>query len=232
MTNLSASDVAGLRIREARKTKNWRVRDLADHCAKAGFPHITATVITNLETRRRASREITVDELLAIAHVLGVPPLQLITPLSAGEQLEVVPGVRLDTLEAPAWIADDDAMRGPVRTAASFRPEDTERVLRWRTSPLTLVRQIRAIAAAVERAQRELADEGFRARYPHTAERNKDGITVLGIRLLHLLASLEAMEYEPPPLTGVMEILREHGVPASLAEGQEQADSEGYDDES
>ena len=71
----------------------------------AGAPQITPTVITNLETRRRKTREITVDEVLVLAHILEVPPLQLIVPQDAGEELEVVPGLNLDALAATDWIA-------------------------------------------------------------------------------------------------------------------------------
>ena len=217
---MSASDLAGVRIREARKAKGWRVRDLAAHCAKAGAPHITATVITNLETRRRVTREITVDELLAIAYVLDVPPLQLISPLGAGERLEIVPGTEMGALEAPGWIADDASVLGPVRMARDGRPEFTELLLRrrGRTSALTVIRQIREVAARIRR-------------YPGDTGYDRRTIPVLGERLLHLLESLAALGYEPPALPEVMEILREHGVPATLAEWRERADSEGDDDE-
>lgn len=105
MANFGASDLAGIRVRQARQRHNWTAKDLADRCAAAGAPQITPTVITNLETRRRKTREITVDEVLALAHVLDVPPLQLIVPEDAGEELEVVPGVNLDAVAAADWIA-------------------------------------------------------------------------------------------------------------------------------
>ena len=41
---------------------------------------------------------------------------------------------------------------------------------------------------------------------------------IFGVRLLHLLASLEALGYSRPPLDEVMGILARHGVPASLGE--------------
>ena len=92
MTTLSASDIAALRIREARQKRKWSVKDLAGHCKKAGFPRLTAAVITNLESRRRPGREISAEELLALALVLDVPPVQLLSPLNGDETLQVVPG--------------------------------------------------------------------------------------------------------------------------------------------
>jgi transcriptional regulator with XRE-family HTH domain len=105
MANLGASDLAGIRVRQARQRHNWTAKDLADRCAAAGAPQITPTVITNLETRRRKTREISVDEVLVLAHVLDVPPLQLVVPQDESEELEVVPGVNLDGLAAADWIA-------------------------------------------------------------------------------------------------------------------------------
>jgi transcriptional regulator with XRE-family HTH domain len=105
MANLGASDLAGIGVRQARQRHNWTAKDLADRCAAAGAPQITPTVITNLETRRRKTREITLDEVLVLAHVLEVPPLQLVVPQNASEELEVVPGVNLDALAAADWIA-------------------------------------------------------------------------------------------------------------------------------
>ena len=205
---MSASDVAGLRIREARKAKGWLVRDLAGHCAKAGIPRITATIITNLETRRRASREITVDELLAIACVLDVPPLQLVSPLGADERLEITPGVKKDMLEASGWIADDASVLGPVRMARDGRPEFTEQLLRRRahTSALTIVRQIREVAARIRR-------------YPGGTEYDDRTVPILGERLMYLLESLAALEHEPPALPEVMEIFCDHGFPAPSPNG-------------
>jgi transcriptional regulator with XRE-family HTH domain len=69
-------------------------------------------VITNLETRRRKTREITLDELLVLAHVLDVPPLQLVVPRNDGEELEVVPGVLLGALDAADWIVGERVPTG------------------------------------------------------------------------------------------------------------------------
>ena len=103
MTALSASDLAGRRIRHLRNGKGWTGKDLAEKCAKAGMPEITRPVITDLETRRRASRRITADELLVLAHILGVEPLDLLLP-AAGEMLQVTPGVVMDIGEAEEFM--------------------------------------------------------------------------------------------------------------------------------
>ena len=223
MTNcLTASDIAARRIREARQRRKLRVQDLADLCEKAGFPRLTHAVITNLETRRRPEREISAEELLALAWVLEVPPVQLLSPIGGDEVLEVVPGEHMSALEAPGWLADDDELYGPVRAAGVGDPGLTERALRHRNRPLTLVRQVRVVTD--------------RIRYREDMQRHKDkepdlelysdaGFRVYGIRLLHFLDALGGLGYAPPDLGDVMEILARHGVPATLAE-LDQAGSE------
>ncbi len=117
---MTASDIAARRIREARTRKGWRVKDLAERCAKAGAGNITAAVITNLETRRRPGREITADELLVLAWVLEVPPVQLLSPLG-DEALLVVPGEEKGTPDAMAWLTAHDAATFPGRPAPNVR---------------------------------------------------------------------------------------------------------------
>jgi transcriptional regulator with XRE-family HTH domain len=136
MANLKASELAGLRIRQARQQRDWTAKELADQCAAAGAPQITPTVITNLETRRRKTREITLDEVLVLAHVLDVPPLQLMVPQNADEELEVIPGGRLDALAAADWIVGDpapiglDVIGAPAASAAGPLERWQERLVR------------------------------------------------------------------------------------------------------
>lgn len=215
MTTYSASDLAARRIRQVRKRHGWTVKDLAGRCQDAGVTGLTPAVITNLEGRRRPGREITVEELLALASVLQVPPLLLIAPLGADETLEVTPGCGKGALDAAAWIADDDAAFGPMRIAREYERTPDGAVIRWlNTNPLTLVRQIRVLSHAIrahDRAMRRETPEGAR---PSPA--NLNALTVYGMRLRDYARWLAALGYEPPGLPGTEEILRRWDVPASL----------------
>ncbi len=90
-----ASDTAAANIREARKRRGWNVAELADRCP--GF--LTENVIENIESGRRRdgerTRDITVDELLAIAEALGVRPAALLPDLANG-----TPAVPLSEIDA------------------------------------------------------------------------------------------------------------------------------------
>lgn len=230
MTNLSASDIAARRIREIRKRHGWTVKDLAARCADAGARHLTAAVITNLETRRRPGREITVEELLALASVLQIPPLLLIAPLGADETLEITPGHGKGVLDAAAWIADDDAVFGPLRIAREHERTPDGAISRWlNTNPLTLVRQIRMLNQAIrarDRAlRREMPPEGGKL-----SPANLNALTVYGMLLRDYTQWLASLGYVPPALPGAEEILRRWEVPVFFAEPGDELPLEGMFD--
>lgn len=217
MANLSASDIAGRRIREIRQRYGWTAKELADRCAELGAPRITATVVTNLETRRRATREITLDEVLILARALEVPPLQLMVPLDAGEALEVAPGTELDGMEAVHWIAADPFLTR-YQVLIGLGDEDTSDLVRWAESdPITtIVRQIR-FASWYIRAEDEVLEHGG-----GRADIAAKLLPMLADRLMHFRARMEALGYEPPRLGEVSEVLRRHGLPATLEEWRKQ----------
>lgn len=85
ITFRSPSDVLGERIRESRRRRGWTSRQLAERCMAMGLPRLTPSVMANIESGRpdadgRRRRDITVDELLAIAYALDVPPSHLLLP--------------------------------------------------------------------------------------------------------------------------------------------------------
>jgi transcriptional regulator with XRE-family HTH domain len=217
MANLSASDLAGRRIRETRQRRGWTAKELAERCAEAGAPHITPTVITNLETRRRATREITVDEVLVLAHALQVAPLQLMVPLDAAEALEVLPGVSLDAPEAVNWIAGDPHSSRLTRIR-SLRPQDTNALMRWSDtdSILTTIRQIRYAGQYV------LIEDDSLDNDPPRAPVAKRVLPLLADRLWLLTARMESLGYAPPRLAHVRDILRRRGLPSTLEEWRRQ----------
>ena len=78
---LSVSDAVAARLREVRKSRGWTANELADRCSRAGLP-ISKSVLANIESGRpgddgRRRRDITVDELLALALVLDIAPIYL-----------------------------------------------------------------------------------------------------------------------------------------------------------
>ncbi|MEV8307863.1 helix-turn-helix transcriptional regulator [Streptomyces flavidovirens] len=93
-----------------RKVRGFTTRQLSGALERAGRP-IPASGITRME---KAERQVTVDELMALAVVLGVSPSSLLLPLQDAEdvQVEITGGgtVRADV----AWDWADG--KRPLRT--------------------------------------------------------------------------------------------------------------------
>ena len=81
MTENTISDRVAERVQELRKQRGWSARRLAEACAAIGSPQLTESVIANIESGRREDgrrrRDVTVDELIAFANALDVPPTRL-----------------------------------------------------------------------------------------------------------------------------------------------------------
>ncbi|MFE6054839.1 helix-turn-helix domain-containing protein [Kitasatospora sp. NPDC056446] len=92
---MSVSDAAALRLKAARTRRGWTTKQLANACQEAGVPKLTAIVLNNIETGRRDAdgtrkRDLTIDELAALAVVLDISPAHLM-----GLPDDVEPGTAL-----------------------------------------------------------------------------------------------------------------------------------------
>ena len=221
MTTLSASDIAALRIREARQKRKWSVKDLAGHCKKAGFPRLTAAVITNLESRRRPGREISAEELLALARTLEVPPLQLLTPLGAGETLEIVPGENLGPMDTLAWMTDDYP---PSQIALESDRDGNDRALPYKRSVLPVVRHLTRAVWRVRFATLTLADEGMLARSHEPASYYEESTRSSAERIRSQLAYLEAAGHDVTLPADVAEVIARYDSPEVTGDGWEDHD--------
>jgi transcriptional regulator with XRE-family HTH domain len=121
----SAALTAGIgrRVAQLRAERKITAERLAELVTEAGAP-ISRSVLANLENGRRSA--VTVQELLAFASVLGVPPIVLLFPVGQELQVEVVPDRRMDIMAAvnwfmgqPHWPAGDSA---PAGWLAAIRP--------------------------------------------------------------------------------------------------------------
>lgn len=183
---LTPSDAVAARVAEARKRRGWSGGQLAAQCAKAGVSHLTKAVLANIESGRpdsegRRRREVSVDELLALASVLDVAPLYLMGFPQDREDDTVVMVSPTRAVDDPdqlmLWIRGDKPLPGTdsrlyFTTALEHMPTlDSERVLdELRRAVLQdrakdLVGQFRgetgrAISQAQEQVQQLIADAG------------------------------------------------------------------------
>jgi transcriptional regulator with XRE-family HTH domain len=91
--------------------------------------------ITGLSKIENGKRGVDLDELVAMAKALGVPPLALLFPLGHERLIELFPGVSVQTWDAAKWFSgeahfpgsdDDVGETAPAR----FREQD-RLVLEW-----------------------------------------------------------------------------------------------------
>lgn len=94
------------RLREDRR---WSAEQLAAAMAKAGVPWTRDTVV-NLETGRR--KRIAAHELLALAYVLDIAPVVLISGLDDLGMVPVTPNLAVTALEARDWMFGFTALSG------------------------------------------------------------------------------------------------------------------------
>ena len=84
----TVSDVVADNVRGARRRRGWSTGALADRCAEIGAEGLSDSVIRNIEHGRprdgRRTRFVTVDELVALALALAVPPADLMAELEGG----------------------------------------------------------------------------------------------------------------------------------------------------
>jgi transcriptional regulator with XRE-family HTH domain len=122
------SDIVALNVKALRAVNGWSAKQLAAECAAAGAPEITSAVVANIETGRRGDdgrmrRDVTVDELLALARTLNVSPATLML----GAACDGEPG-------------DDEAAEAIRGAAAAIRDKAAARRARtqgWRARDRT-----------------------------------------------------------------------------------------------
>lgn len=103
------SDHIASRIKEVRASKGWSTKTLAQRCAEFGAPQLTASVLMNIEHGRpgpdgRRRRNITADELLALAYAMDLHPLALLLPGNSTDYA-LTPTVSVSVEDAYRWFA-------------------------------------------------------------------------------------------------------------------------------
>ncbi len=98
------------RVRKYRIQRGWSVRRLASECAKHGAVQLTTASLSNIERgqdpdAKRKARDITVEELLVLAYVLGVPPALLMIPLGEVDEMQVTPSVTAHPAAVFRWLS-------------------------------------------------------------------------------------------------------------------------------
>lgn len=102
------SEVVAQRLRQLRRSRGWSAQRLAEECDRLGAPHLSASVIANIETGRKDTagkrrRDVTVEELLIFSYALNAPTVALLVPFTS-EQMQITPNVTATPDAALGWL--------------------------------------------------------------------------------------------------------------------------------
>lgn len=129
------------RLKDIRRKRNLTAQQLAEAMTKAGV-RWEYGVVTKLETGRR--KALSVTELLALAYVLDVSPLSLLTPEDDAEMVQATPTMTLTGEALGRWIA---GQRPKYVGDPPFDPLDADtfdwaaQLPRWRRAEILLERR-------------------------------------------------------------------------------------------
>lgn len=118
------SDHLAETLKKVRRQRSWSTKALAERCAELGAPQITASVLMNIESGRKGNdgrrrRSVTVEELLALASALEVPPVDLLVPedLADDGAYSITPELTVRASVARDWISGQGFLKTPETTA-------------------------------------------------------------------------------------------------------------------
>jgi transcriptional regulator with XRE-family HTH domain len=103
----SPTEVFSEEVRATRSRKGWSQQRLADELEALDFP-IDRSAIAKIESGERG--KVSLDEVMAFAYALGVPPMSLIVPRAAGGTIRIAGNVEMPATEATAWWREVDVL--------------------------------------------------------------------------------------------------------------------------
>lgn len=197
----------GRQVRKAREHREWSAQRLADEMTAAGRPW-QRLMVTKLENGHRQS--IGVDDWLALAYVLRIPPVLLLLPIGEVDEVVLPPGVRMHPNLARKWIAGEvdppDDRRFSVDTAVWHELSEPIRLY------LDFDDQLREMGHAKDHAQRELLKAAGVGDPKRTKAAHEQYVAALAGLAEKLKAMLD-LGVRPPALsTGLAADMRGAGV--------------------
>lgn len=196
--------VAG-RVRHYRERLGLSQGDLADELVKVGVNWKRATVI-GLETRAPDSRgqgpgrdALTVEELLGLALVLGVPPVGLLFDVSESDPTAITSRVSCTPLDAALWAIGREPLDGARANIEAWREIQDPLVNAWYV----------ADAVAALRSLMAVREAGFAGATLDDEEIGDDTAARMDRRVLaqieKALRYLRAIEHPTPKLPEFVE---------------------------
>ncbi|MEV5711243.1 helix-turn-helix transcriptional regulator [Actinoallomurus sp. NPDC052274] len=147
--------VAASEIKRHRGRRGLSAQQVADACSEYGVS-MKRSVIANLESGRRPT--LSVIELVVLAKILRVAPIQLLLPIGHAEEVEILPGQVMSTWDAAKWFAGDQPLPH-VDAEGNRLPIDPEDLAAWNSGapPVPYFRRLDQLITAREVALSDAA---------------------------------------------------------------------------
>jgi transcriptional regulator with XRE-family HTH domain len=101
---VTAGEAFAARVKQVRERKGWKQHDLSRRLGELGYPMDRVT-LSKIERGGLRTRNVKLEEVLAIALALEVSPVFLIVPYEQEARLQVAPNVRPSTgAVARGWV--------------------------------------------------------------------------------------------------------------------------------
>lgn len=134
-------------VRQVREQKRLRYTEIADRIAEIGRP-IPELGLSRVE---KGERRVDLDDLVALARALGVPPVWLIFPVGSTEFVELLPGKLVPVDDALSWFIGEGPL--PEADESGWEADAAPMLLRQRH------RQVIERYASAERVAKRIASD-------------------------------------------------------------------------
>lgn len=192
--SLSPTQIVAARVKQFRTAHGWSARELAERCAEAGAPHLERSILANLENGRR--KTVTIDEVLVLAWVLGVPAAMLFIPLGTEHEIAITSEIVMHPHLAFRWLVGDEEPPTSERLVAGHVDSA---LFNRAAQPIRLYDRLSEVQDALGRAERDLAwaKDAGKADQAKAAEQRRDEALQ---RLADVLDDMVTMGVLPPAI--------------------------------
>ncbi len=174
---LGPVQVVANRVRQYRQWRGWSARELAERCQQAGLEKWNREIIANLERGKRGI--VSIDEVLVLAYVLGVPPITLFVPVGDEQEFQVTPNLVTQPLLAMRWIFGELPRPEGMAVLPGSIPSEPGQIQVWHRAriPIDLYERFDQAASALRDAETAVAMAERRLTETGTGDAEREALT-------------------------------------------------------
>jgi transcriptional regulator with XRE-family HTH domain len=189
---LTPGQIVGKQLRAARRRQGLNQQEVADLMAKYGHP-INRVTLAKIEAGNTRARNVTLEESLALASVLSVPPAVFFLGLGSEDRVALTPKMTVHPGLAAKWL------RGSEEPATSGRFSHRRREWLEAARPVFLYSQLEQAQNDVHDADSRLSHAEYVANETGVQSARQQRVEALQA-LAEVLAEMERAEVNAPEM--------------------------------